>query len=337
MLDQPTGNDGPVPGIDFSDIIKCHGRSSSTVERQVTVSRYRTYSTFNFGQVQSAVQKCKIKASDDFGIIGVRTSKDNIAADDPIQNPEHIKLDVGDEWVRALFAVIGDKSFRWLDFESQDIFEYLIEGVLDETFLVEYYQDDQKELRFLTYGASRFSERINSKHRFGFGMHFASIQEDFSHEFIRRVCSRPEFIRNLRSISYDPEGEAGYGTVEVASMKTKYQNVIDPGARRVEEILNNAKILISEFGSKFSIYSPYVANTLSIRFDISVKGLVTLYLPEIKFSKPMTDIERENALYEIVRSAYAYITGGGAPCSLNQLGFLAPPGQLVFDFIQDIE
>src|SRR5690606_124078 len=106
--------------------------------------------------------------SDNFGVIGVRTSKDSTVADDPNQNLEDFRLDLGDEWVRALFAVIGDKYFRWLDLESQDIYEYLIEGVLDETFLVDYYQNEQKELRFLTYGGSRFSERINSKHRHGF-------------------------------------------------------------------------------------------------------------------------------------------------------------------------
>lgn len=335
MSHQSTENDAFTPKIDFDDIIKFQRRSSSTVERQVTVNRYRTFIPFDFEQVKRGIQKCKIKASDDFGVIGFRTSKDGTMADDPSLDPEHIKLDLGEEWVRALFAVIGDKYFRWLDFESEDIYEYLIEGVLDETFLVDYYQNEQKELRFLTYGGSRFSERIHSKHRYGFGMHFGAVQEEFSNEYIRHVCSRPEFVCNLRSISYDPEGEAGYGTVETATMKTKYQNVIDPDASRVREILDNSKIQIREFGSKFSIHSPFVANTLSIRFDISVKGRVTLYLPEIKFSKPRTDIERENTFYEIVRSAYAYITERAVPHPLNQLHFLAPQGQMVFDFLQN--
>ena len=165
-------------------------------------------------------------------------------------------------------------------------------------------------------------------------MHFVAVQEEFSHDYIRYVCSRPDFVRNLRSIAYDPEGEADYGTVEVASMKTKYQNVIDPDAKRVREILDNSKILIGEFGSKFSLDNSLVLGALTIRFDISVKGRVTLYLPELKFSRPMTDIERENTFYEIVRSAYAYITDTTVPHLASQ--YIAPPGQMVLDFVREI-
>lgn len=330
-------NNKSIPDINFKEIVKYQGRSSSTVERQVTVARYRTYSTFNFDQVQTAAQKCSIKASDDFGVIGVRTSEDRVDSDDPTQDPEHIRLDIGEKWVRALYALIGDRPFRWLDFETKDIFEYLIEGVLDETFLIEYYQDKRGELRFLTYGGSRYSERINSKHRFGFGMQFAAIQEEFSHNFIRKACSRPEFIRNLKRISYDPEGEAGYGTVETASMKTKYQNVIDPDARRVKEILENHKILVNEFVSKFSMYSPFVSGDLSMRFEISVNGRVILYLPEIKFPRPLTEIEREDIFYEIVRSAYAFIIDRTTSDSYDEFSIAIPPGQLLFDFLQDVK
>jgi len=335
MLYHPEKNDSPRPEIKVNDILKRQDRSIFVNERQITVTRYRTYLQFDFNQVERAVQKCTIKATDDFGVITVKTSKDLVTTDTPTSNLEYNQSSLGDEWVRALFATIGDKSFQWLDFETLNIYEYLIGGVLNETFLIDYYQDKQNQLRFLTYGGSRAAERIQLKHQMGFGMYFAAIQEDFNYDFIRQICSKPDFIRNLKKIVYAPEGEDGYGAVDEALIRTKYENKIDPTAKRVKEILDNPKMLIREFEAKLIMSSPITLNKLNIRFNISMNGHITFYLPKIEFSRPKTDIDRENAIYEIVRSAYELVTKTDQSYDLGQV---MPSGQMgMFEFLKDVE
>jgi len=64
--------------IDFNEFISLERKQkTSGIERQVTISRYATAFDFNFEAVHEAIQRCKIRINDDFGVIQVRTSKDN--------------------------------------------------------------------------------------------------------------------------------------------------------------------------------------------------------------------------------------------------------------------
>jgi len=306
--DQVAAPEEAKPHIDFTKHIKLSGRSTSEVERQVTVCRYKTYVGFNFDQICAATQRGRLKLGEELGIIDIRTSKDAESTEenqlDRLEGDDHET-----EWVRALFGFISDKYFRWLDLESRDIYEFMIEGVLSETFLAEYYQTSEGEIEFLTYGGSQREDRIKAKHRSVFRMQFGAQLVEFPYEFVRTVCSRPEFRTNLKEIGYAPLGEAGYGTVDKSSMKTRYANTIDWTAERVKEILENPKIQISEFSARATIHHLSVRTSLNIRFHLTKRGRVTLYFPRIEFNRPMTDVERENEFYEIVRVAYTYITG----------------------------
>jgi hypothetical protein len=305
-----------LPHIDFSQYIKFSRRSSTEVERQVTVCRYRTYVGFDLQRILGAVRRCELKPGDELGIIDWHTSMESRTEEqDPKSHFEEDDaggLDVGAEWLRALFGFISDNYFRWLDLESRDIYEFMIEGVLASTFLTEYYRNSRDELEFLTYGGSQYEERIKTKHRTCFRMAFGAQLMEFTYDFVRSVCLRPEFRATLKEIVYAPLGEAGYGTVDESSMKTKYTNIIDPTAERVKEILENPKILISEFSAKVTIQHHLVYNDINIRFCLTKRGRVTLYLPQIEFCRPLTDVERENKVYEIVRRAYGRITGSQA-------------------------
>lgn len=302
-----------IPHIDFNKYVKFSRRSSSEVERQVTVCRYRTYVGFDLQRTLAAVRKCELRPGDELGIIDWHTSTD--LGPDKKDPKNHLEeddaggLDVGAEWIRALFGFISDKYFRWLDLESRDIYEYMIEGVLSETFLTEYYRNSTNELEFLTYGGSQHEERIKVKHRTCFEMQFGAQLVEFTYDFVRSVCERSEFRTTLKEIVYAPLGEAGYGTVDESSMKAKYTNIIDPTAERVKEILGNPKIRISEFSAKVTIQHPLVYNAINIRFHLTKRGRITLHLPQIEFHRPLTDVERENKVYEIVRRAYGRITG----------------------------
>ncbi|MDA0246108.1 MAG: hypothetical protein OT477_22075 [Chloroflexi bacterium] len=319
--------DETLPDLDFSEIIKFNRRSTSEVSRQITVIQYKTYNRpFSFSEIIEATQKCRLKPTEDFGVIKVRTSQD--AHYD--NNLEKAYSDIGNNWVRALYAVIGDTNFRWLDINSSNIYEYILTNVLKETFLVEYYEGVANQLRFLTYGGSRFSERIQAKHTIGFGYNFYASMESFSYEFMRDIFSRQEFLDNLKRIGYLPSGEDGFGSVDIVTTKTRYQNVIDLTADRIKEICDNDKILISEFESRFPINIPSVKGTLNIRFEVSSKGQIIFHLPRLEFHSPLTDIERENIIYDVVRSAYAHVTNSSQPRK-----FYAPEGQLILDFLRD--
>lgn len=313
MKNEQTANaEEELPHIDFRRYIKFSRRSSSEVERQVTVCRYRTSIEFDHQKILAAVKRCELKPEDDLGIINWYTSTDSI----PDQQETTKDLDkdeaesstVGREWVRALFGFISNKYFRWLDLESRAIYEFMIEGVLSSTFLTEYFRNSEDELEFLTYGGSQYEERIKAKHRNCFRMIFGAQLMEFTYDFVRSICLRPECRATLKEIVYAPSGEAGYGTVDESSMKSKYTNIIDPRAERVKEILENPKILISEFTAKVTMEHPLVYDPVTIRFRLTKRGRVTLYLPQIEFVRPLTDVERENKLYEIVRKAYGHIT-----------------------------
>jgi hypothetical protein len=186
----------------------------------------------------------------------------------------------------------------------------MINGILSETFMTEYYRNPQNELEFLTYGGTQHEARIKAKHQTCFRLNLRTDMIEFDPDVVRQVCLRPEFKLSLKRIGYLPLGEAGYGTVDRSSMQTKYANTIDTSAERVQEILTNPKIFIEEFSSRFTLPDPSVREPITIRFDFLKRGRVTLYLPKIDFYKPLSDVELERKFYEIVRNAYIYITGG---------------------------
>jgi hypothetical protein len=244
--------------------------------------------------------------------------------------------------LRALFGLIGDGYFRWLDSETRDIYEYAIRGVLKETFLTEYYANASKELEFLTYGGSQHEAQITTKHERCFGLSLHAQLMEFDYDFVRSICLKPEFKYTLKRIVYLPRGRADYGTVEKAFMQSKYRNVIDPDAERVKDILEDPDVLIDEFTARLVISTSETRSSITIRFDFTKRGRITLYLPEIEFWKQMSQIEFENRFYDIVRMAYFRITGldiSAMPAQRSEMEVYEQPyldlDQAFDDFLED--
>lgn len=310
-----------LPQINFSDIIKVSRRSSTEVERQVTICRYRTHIGFDFEQILNAVRRCEIRANDEFGVIGIQSSSDESNLEEQTS---------ASEWIRTLYGIIGEQHFRWLEFESRNIYECMIPGTLKDTFLVEYYNENG-ELRYLTYGGARHSEKVASAHKKGFYFPLPAEQMAFTYDAIRQACSR---FKELQKISYTPEGQADYGTVDEASMKTNYQNIIDPNAEKVKEVLENPKIHIREFKARFSMSHKFSTEVLSIRFTLMQDGRVTLNLPKIEFGQQLTDQDREERFYAIVKDAHTRIVTQSVSSKHWKIGTYQTVDQSVMDFIK---
>ena len=152
-----------IPDLDFQQIIKPQRKPNIDVGRQITVTHYRTRIGFDSEMIESALQKCKLRPSDDIGMINLRSLRENSEPGNKTTEDGTIDLDVGQDWVRSLFGIIGEKGFRWLDLKTRNIYEYIITGTLNETFLVEFYRNIDNEVRFFTYGGSRYGDRINRK------------------------------------------------------------------------------------------------------------------------------------------------------------------------------
>jgi len=317
--------------IDFNEFISLERKQkTSGIERQITISRYATALDFNFEAVHEAIQRCKIRTNDDFGVIQVRTSKDNESTTKT--DSSIVELNIGSEWIRALFGVIGETSFRRLNFESWHIDEYVIRGILKETFLVEYYQQNGK-LWFLTYGGSKDSNKIEIKHKMGFKdpLRAEAIESDY--ETVRETCL--SFKDRLSNITYVPKGQPDYGDADSASLKTKHKKTLNTNAKLIREILQKPEILLREFEAWHTIKSDFIEEEIRLKFKFSKTGRVTLYVPEIPFIKSLSQIDFEDRFYTIIRGTYAEITAGWECTPASNLAENSE--QLLMGFVEDVE
>jgi hypothetical protein len=333
--DSSLSDDRRVPEIDFRQFLRLERKSRSEVERQVTVARYRVRVSFDFARIEQALNACKLRASDEVGMLDIRTSRNHDTTGQETMPMESQKDEGDQDWIRSLFGVIGEKRFRWFDFDTRSIYEGLISGTLQETFMVEFYKNIKNELNFLTYGGVRYGSRIIQKLQDCFRSGLVAERDYFDYPYLRSTIARDDFRLTLKRIDYSPEGQDDYGTVDQASMRTRYSNIIDPDAQRIKEILENERILIQEFGARSSLYVDEVRQVVAFRFEMSRNGLVTIFLPEIEFPRPMQDIEFENEYYKVVRRIYSFITGTVPirPAAYNSNDILAD--QLVMEFLRD--
>lgn len=288
---------------DFNEFISLERKQkSSGIKRTVTISKYATALPFNFENIMEAIRRCQIRKHEDFGIINIRDSKNS---DLSKKESKITEMNVGTEWIRGLFGVIGEIPFRRLDYETLHIEQYILKGMLKETFLVEYYQQGG-HLCFLTYGGSDKSNKIEQKHKIGFGKELNAEPIEFEYDKVREICL--SFKEQLSSIDYIPKGQPDYGDADLASLKTKQKKILKFDAKLIRETLEKPEILIQNFEAWHSIENHFFGKEIRLKFKFSKNGHITIYVPEISFKKYLPEIEFENIFYDIIRSAYAEIT-----------------------------
>jgi len=317
--------------LDFNEFISLERKQkSSGIKRQVTISKYATVLNFNFEKIIEAIRHCKIRKNDDFGVIDIRDSKEHelVAKESDIT-----ELNVGTEWIRALFGVIGENSFRRLNHENLHIEQYIMKEVLKETFLVEYFQQGGN-LCFLTYGGSENYKKIEQKHKIGFGKDLNAEPIEFEYDKVRQICL--SFKEELSSIDYIPKGQPDYGDADLASLKTKQKKFLKSDAKLIKETLEKPEILIQNFEAWHSIENHFFGKEIRLKFKFSKNGHVTIYIPEMLFKKHLPEIDFENTFYDIIRGAYAEITDWEY-LPTNSHPFQKNTGdQLLIDFIENI-
>ena len=288
--------------INFNEFISFgQKKNNSGVKRQITICNYATELKFDFREILQAVHNCRIRRNEEFGVINIRNSEYLIKED----NNYITELDTGKEWVRALFGIIGDIPFQRLDDSLSNIEQYIIKGMLKDTFLIEYYQQSGN-LCFLTYGGSDKSSKIEQKHAIGFKECLNSELVEFENDTVREICL--SFKKELSSLEYFPEGQPDYGDARSATLKAKPKKILKSDAKLIRETLENPKIIINNFEANYILENDFFTKAIKMNFKFSRSGSVTIHVPEVSFQKYLPEIDFENKFYEIIRSVYSKIT-----------------------------
>lgn len=274
--------------LDFNRYIQKDKKKKSD-PRQVTICKYKTSENFDNQLLNKVIKKCYLKANDEFGII-----KESI--DD-------------DKKMRALFALIGEITFRIANISNRTIDNYTMQGVLKRSFLVEYYEQENNKLGFFTYGDSKLFNKVQEKHKIGFGKSIDAELVEFGYDRTRDICLN--FNNVLKLIRYEPHGQEDYGNTDLATLKKTNahgEKTLDNKAKIVEEILSNKNIFLDAFEGYIDSVDPEIT-TEKIRFKLSKTGTITLFLPELKLSRYtfLDEIDAENKLYDFVKKTYIQI------------------------------
>jgi hypothetical protein len=279
--------------IDFNKFIRSN-RKKKSEPRQVTVSKYQTFTRFDFGKLKTALDKCFLKSNEEFGIINLTYLEEENTA-------------------RALFGLVGELTFRKVNYLSRKIDEYIMDGILKKTFLVEYFKQPDGNIGFFTYGDPKYFKKVQEKHKVGFDKPIEAELTEFGYEKTREVCLN--FNTTLKSIRYEPNNHKYYGNTDSAAVENKRKHGgrknLDYNAEIIKEILSNENILLDDFEGTIEINDPSVKNRkYVVEFKLSQKGTITLFLPELKLSSvSIDDIEFENKLYDVVKTTYKNIVG----------------------------
>jgi hypothetical protein len=274
--------------LDFNQYIQLNKKARSE-PKQVTVCKYKTNENFNIQLLSKAIKQCYLKANDEFGII-----KESIS---------------DDKKMRALFALIGETTFRRANITNRSIDNYVMQGALKCSFLVEYYEQENNKLGFFTYGDSKYFNKVQEKHKIGFGKSIDAELVEFGYDRTRDICLK--FKNALKLVRYEPHGQEDYGNTDSATLKktnTYGKKTLDNQAKIVKDVLFNKDISLDTFEGYIDSIDPKIT-TKNIHFKLSKTGSITLFLPELKLSnaKWLTEIEAENKLYDFVKKSYTQI------------------------------